>query len=186
MLYAHVTNGTIDAYGQPPNSVYDGTSWHDLTTRDPAILAAAGWYLIAETPPPDPIDGGIHEPAIQLVDGLPTRVWTWRAWTDTELAQQAADTVRFQLATDTSADLDKLVAAIDSLALLLADNTTSGSIRAWKAPITNGQNVTGAQAKALADLLITDAQATRRIARQVLRLARAMVGNYSSADVGTD
>ena len=76
--------------------------------------------------------------------------------------------------------------AVDALALLLADNSTPGSIRAWKAPITNNQTVTGAQAKALADLLIADAQATRRIARQTLRLARAMVGDYNSADVGTE
>lgn len=46
--------------------------------------------------------------------------------------------------------------------------------------------MSGAQAKALADLLIADAQATRRIARQTLRLARAMVGDYSTADVGTE
>ena len=105
---------------------------------------------------------------------------------DTAAAITAADAVRLQLATNTSADLDKLAAAIDSLALLLADNTTVGSIRAWKAPITNGQSVTGAQAKALADLLITETQATRRIARQVLRLARTMVGKYTTADVGTD
>ena len=26
MLYAHVTHGTIDAYGQPPTSVYDATT----------------------------------------------------------------------------------------------------------------------------------------------------------------
>ena len=98
--------------------------------------------------------------------------------------QQAA--TRDALAADTTADLTKLRGAIDALALLLADNATVGSIRAWKAPITNGQTVTGAQAKALADLLIADAQATRRIARQTLRLARSMVGDYSSADVGTE
>ena len=103
-----------------------------------------------------------------------------------ELAASQQATTRQQLADDTKTDLDKLRGAIDSLALLLADNATVGSIRAWKAPITNGQTVTGAQAKALADLLIADAQATRRIARQTLRLARSMVGDYSSADVGTE
>lgn len=105
---------------------------------------------------------------------------------DAAQAEAAARSVAGQLAADTTADLTKLREAGDTLALLLADNTTSGSIRAWKAPITNSQTVTGAQAKALADLLIADAQATRRIARQTLRLARAMVGHYSSADVGTE
>ena len=103
-----------------------------------------------------------------------------------ELAARQQAATRDALTADTTADLTKLRAAIDSLALLLADNATAGSIRAWKAPITNAQTVTGAQAKALADLLIADAQATRRIARQTLRLARSVVGDYSSADVGTE
>lgn len=38
----------------------------------------------------------------------------------------------------------------------------------------------------LSQLVIDDAQATRSIARQTLRLARAIVGDYSSADVGSD
>lgn len=105
---------------------------------------------------------------------------------DAALADAARAAVGAQLTADTTADLTKLRAAIDSLAVLLGDSTTAGSIRAWKAPITNNQNVTGSQAKALADLLLADAQATRRIARQTLRLARAMVGDYSTADVGAE
>ena len=103
---------------------------------------------------------------------------------DAAQAEAQAQAVAGQLTADTTADLTKLREAVDSLALLLADNATVGSIRAWKAPITNNQTVTGAQAKALADLLIADAQATRRIARQTLRLARSIVGDYSSSDVG--
>ena len=105
---------------------------------------------------------------------------------DAAQAEAAAQAVAGQLTADTTADITKLHTAIDDLALLLGDKDTAGSIRAWKSPITNNQTVTGAQAKALADLLIADAQATRRIARQTLRLARSMVGDYSSADVGTE
>ena len=38
----------------------------------------------------------------------------------------------------------------------------------------------------LAQRVIDDAQATRKVARQTLRLARLATGNYSTADVGTD
>ena len=105
---------------------------------------------------------------------------------DARAADAQAESVAAQLETDATADLTNLRAAIDQLALLLADNTTTGSIRAWKAPIANNATLTGAQGKALADLLIDDTQATRKIARQVLRLAKAMVGDYASADVGTE
>ena len=105
---------------------------------------------------------------------------------DAAAQQQAQQQVQAQLATNTTADLTKLQQAITNLATLLGDNTTMGSIRSWKAPITNNDTLTGAQGKALADLLISEAQATRRIARQVLRLARSMVGDYSSSDVGSD
>lgn len=37
--------------------------------------------------------------------------------------------------------------------------------------------------RALADLLINQTQANRRVARQVLRLAKEMVGDYDDADV---
>jgi len=44
---------------------------------------------VTETPRPEPVDGGVHESAVELVDGLPVRVWTWRAWTAEEIAAQA-------------------------------------------------------------------------------------------------
>ena len=96
------------------------------------------------------------------------------------------EAVQTQIKTDAAEDLTRLQQAITDLATLLGDNTTTGSIRSWKQPIANNSTLTGAQGKALADLLISEAQATRRIARQVLRLARSMVGDYSSADVGAE
>jgi len=89
-----------------------------------------------------------------------------------------------QLVTDTTGDLAKLNRAITDLALLLGDNTTSGSLRQWRGSVTN--QYSAATLRALADLVITEAQATRRVARQTLRLARQMAGDYSSGDVGTD
>lgn len=188
-LYAHITDGTIDQIGALPALWLGPTRWHDWR-GDPATWATQpadwGWLPVVETPRPDPIDGGIHESAIELVDGLPVRVWTWRPWTAEELAAREQQANQQALTTGTTTDLSKVRDAIDKLAILLADNTTSGSIRAWKQPITNAQTLTGAQGKALADLLIGHAQATRKIARQVMRLAKLQVGDLGSVDVGAE
>ena len=92
-LYARIaTDGTIDQIGALPALWLGPTRWHDWR-GDPATWATQpadwGWQPVTETPRPDPIDGGIHESAIELVDGLPVRVWTWRPWTADELAAQA-------------------------------------------------------------------------------------------------
>ena len=58
-----------------------------------------------------------------------------------------------------------------------------GSLRQWRGTV--GNQYSAATLRALADLVTTEAQATRRVARQTLRLAR-QAGDYSSADVGTD
>ena len=85
MTYAHITGpDTFTVHATHPNIENDGTRDWDL--RDPAIRTARGWLEVTETPRPDPIDGGTHESSVQLVDGLPVRVWTWRAWTAEELA----------------------------------------------------------------------------------------------------
>lgn len=105
---------------------------------------------------------------------------------DAAAAATAAQQVAATLTADATADEAKITQAIEDLRILLGDNATVGSLRAWKRPITNGATLTGAQGKALADLIITQAQATRRVARQTLRLARFATGEYDSADVGTD
>ena len=87
MTFAHITADTINALGNPPDLEWDGTRWWDL--RDPEIRTARGWLEVTETPRPDPIEGGVFESSVALVDGLPVRVWTWRAWTAEEIAGQA-------------------------------------------------------------------------------------------------
>ena len=59
-----------------------------------------------------------------------------------------------------------------------------GSLRQWRGTV--GNQYSAATLRALADLVITEAQATRRVARQTLRLAKQMAGDYTRADVGTD
>ena len=86
MTYAHITADTITALGNPPDLEWDGERWWDL--RDPTIRQARGWLEVTETPRPEPVNGGVFESSVALVDGLPVRVWTWRAWTAEEIAAQ--------------------------------------------------------------------------------------------------
>ena len=189
-LYAHTTAGTIDQVGALPALWLGPTRWHDWR-GDPETWATQpadwGWLPVVETPRPADTATHTSDPApVALVAGVPTQQWTVRPWTAEELAARQQQANQQALTTDTTTDLSKVRDAIDKLAILLADNTTAGSIRAWKQPITNAQTLTGAQGKALADLLIDHAQATRKIARQVMRLAKLQVGDLGAADVGAE
>lgn len=116
--------------------------------------------------------------------------------------------VAVALTADAGADKAKIEQAITNLLVLLGDDTQAGSIRAIIGPSTatagttslralrqqsNTAVINAASIKALIGLtidlaqrVIDDAQATRKVARQTLRLARLATADYSTADVGTD
>ena len=104
MTFAHITADTITALGNPPGLEWDGTRWWDL--RDPTIRTARGWLEVTETPRPEPVEGGFHEYTVELVDGLPVRIWTYRAWTADELASRAEQNARFDSIEDRLARIE--------------------------------------------------------------------------------
>ena len=93
-MYALIINGEVTATGNPPTAARDLTTGQWVTPPGgvwtPEAAAACGWHEVTETPRPEPVEGGVHESAVELVDGLPVRVWTWRAWTAEEIAAQEA------------------------------------------------------------------------------------------------
>ena len=127
---------------------------------------------------------------------------------DVRAAGETRAAVAAALAADAAADEAKIEQAIASLLILLGDNTQAGSIRSIVGPSgatagttslralrqqSNTAVVNAASIKALIGLtidlaqrVIDDAQATRKVARQTLRLARLATGDHSTADVGTD
>lgn len=93
MTYARITDGAIDTLGNLPAGArrLDTGAWV-TPPKDgwtPALLAACGWFEVTETPRPDDTTEGTHTSDVVVVDGLPVRVWTYRAWTVEELAAQA-------------------------------------------------------------------------------------------------
>lgn len=207
MIFAHVTGATVDQVGQPPRLLWDGTRWWDLRDRTPAVLTPHGWHEVVPADRPPDTDTTTHDQGYQWTGTQVVQTWTARPWTPAELAGRTAAANTETLRAGTAADLTTIRDQIDALAVLLADDTTTGSIRQIIGPTgatagtgslralkaqTNTAVVNAASIKALIDLTITlaqrtidDAQATRRIARQVLRVARLTIGDTSSADVGT-
>ena len=127
MTFAHITADTIDALGNPPDLEWDLTRWWDL--RDPETRTARGWLEVTETPRPEPVEGGVWESngvtGVELVDWLPVRAWTWRAWTVEEVAAQAE-------AEQQRARYETHEAILDATAALMADAHTDGA--AWVKP----------------------------------------------------
>ena len=127
---------------------------------------------------------------------------------DERAAVETRAAVAAALAADAGADKAKIEQAIANLLTLLGDDTQAGSIRSIVGPSgatagttslralrqqSNTAVVNAASIKALigltinlAQLVIDDAQATRKVARQTLRLARLATGDHSTADVGSD
>lgn len=138
-----------------------------------------------------------------------TRLYTADENTAADAAQAEARraTVSTKLTDDTAADLEKLNQAITKQATLLgaaavpgsiraimgnADTPGTTSLRALKAQ-GNTAVVTAQSIKALiglvidlAQLQIDGTQASRTVARQVLREAKLLVGDLDSADVGAE
>ena len=115
----------------PAGGAWEDDQWLDFS--DPATLAAweerHGYTLVVETPQPQDTDTVKHDESVVLVDGVPTQTWTARPWNAAEVAERAAAANAVTLQADTAAYLTKLKEAIDALAVLLAADTTAGSIR---------------------------------------------------------
>lgn len=74
-MYAHVTDGAVDAIGNPPATIWDGTRWWDLRGMDPADLARAGWYEIIRTPRPDDTRTTVYARRFTFAGGVVSEVW---------------------------------------------------------------------------------------------------------------
>ena len=211
-MYALTTATGVDAVGPLPRAArrLDTGQW---VTPPPngwtdTLAAECGWLPVVESPRPADTATDTHEPTYTRNGATVIQTWTTRPWTADELAAQSQQAVAGTLTADTKTDLDKIAKAIADLATLLGDAATVGSVRAVMGTSTdaagtgtlralraqtNTDVVTAASIKALIRLVIDLAQrvidtdqATRKIARQTLRLAKLTVGDLSSADVGAD
>jgi hypothetical protein len=176
--YARVLDDAIVSTGRPPDLLPPGDitaeeRWWDLRQHgdiaswETDIIAPHGWLpvVVADRPPDTATDTSDY--SLEVIDGVPTQVWTVRPWTPEELGQQEAVANTQQMVQEQNESVDKLVAVVEALNLLTA--MTNADINANPAAI-------------IKDL----ARECKTIARVANREARMTSGRTESTDTGTE
>lgn len=170
MTYAHVTDGTVDQFGNPPATAEVDGRWHDLRPRDPDVLAIAGWYDVVETPRPADTDTTTHDVSYTFDGDSVNQTWTQRPWTVDELEQR-------RLAANAEAIGQAIAAAIAKLDTLIAAPAL--------ATVPAG-TLTTAQLSTALRTLRDQAQATRAGAQDVALILKRTIklvrGDYDTVD----
>lgn len=145
-MWAELTAGGWRT-GEPPQHVRVGGASVDLSSRDPAIMAYAGWQPVAATPRPPDSDTATWDCGLAVVAGRVTQVWSPRPWTPDELAARADDAASLVSLDDRLAALEHLVfAMLPDPAALPSGRLPSGS-GMLAAPVRPGAVVVHAGAK---------------------------------------
>jgi len=112
-MFAHVTNGTVDAVGQPPQLVEQDGRWWDLRNRDLATLALVGWFPVTEVTKPADTATTTWDPVFTPGVGDVDQSWVVRNKTSEELAAEQEATNRASIEQALSDALITLQAIID-------------------------------------------------------------------------
>jgi hypothetical protein len=116
MMYALVTNDTVESYGSLPQSArrLDTNEWvlglADATTT---LQQACGYYLVTTTPRPADTADTTYDYSITLQAGIPTETWTARPKTADEIAAATAQTNQASIVTNLQQDMVAIQAIID-------------------------------------------------------------------------
>lgn len=152
MPYALIIDGEKAATGNVPAGArrLDTGAW--VTPPGglwpPELAAACGWFEVTETPRPADTAEGTYTGSVEVVDGLPVRTWTFRAFTPEELAAQA----------DAAAQVDRMT-AVESAVLSTVDLTA----KPWT-PVTGSHNAV----PPLAERIMDDGHTYRNVSGQWL------------------
>jgi hypothetical protein len=115
--YAIVEDGAIVRTGSLPKAWRNHTGLQYATDEQ---LAAIGILPVVEVAQPADTATHTFERSIELVAGVPTVVWTARAWTAEELAARTAATNDTAMRAEVDQALDGLRAIINSSGTLTA------------------------------------------------------------------
>jgi hypothetical protein len=182
MFYAHVTNGTVDALGQPPQTVFYENRWWDLRDSNPTMLAWLGWYPVQLTSRPADTATTSSEAQYDFNGTGVLQTWNIRPKTQQELDATQVESTRQTL----MAQLTSGVNAIQDARDAAQNDTATADILRGQADALAGQITTHitqmqafnpnasysqAQMVAMRDAIIAIAQRQRQI-------AEAMSGMY--------
>lgn len=128
-MYAHVTNGTVDAVGTPPQLTYFNNRWWDLRSRDAATLAVVGWFLVTEVAKPADTATTTWDPVFTPAGSVVVQSWVERPKTAEEIAEALAasnaNTIR-QLLNDTMPTLETITNTTNAN---MSGNTAAAAIK---------------------------------------------------------
>ena len=128
-MYAHVTNGAVDSVGAPPYLVFSGGRWWDLRDRNPATLAAVGWFLVQEAARPADTATTTWDPVYTPAGPVVVQSWVERAKTTQETADALTASNQaaiLQLLNDTMPALDTITNTTNAN---MSGNTAAAAIK---------------------------------------------------------
>jgi len=121
MTYWHIPTGT--ERGRVPDAArrVDTAQWVlGLVNAPVELQQACGWYVVVEPAPPTPSASQVVESTVQVVDGVPSRVYTLRGKTAEETASDTQQANRQTI----EARVTTLLGQLDTIA------ATSGTLTA--------------------------------------------------------
>jgi hypothetical protein len=124
-MYAHVTAGTVDSVGQPPQLVFQDGRWWDLRDRDPATLALVGWYPVTESPKPADTASTKWTPLFTLNGATVIQSWVEVSKTPEEIAADVAEANRISIEAKVTQALTDLAQVRTDLATLAGTANTT-------------------------------------------------------------
>jgi len=167
-IWTHIVDGIIVDIGNRPLGADAGGQWLEPLTDANAHLA--GYFPVTETPRPADTDTTTHDRTVELVNGVPTVVWTPRAWTADEQTARQADTNRTTVDAAITAALAELQSIIDAPAV---DTVPAGTLTT--AQLSQGLRV-------LRDAVQANRAGTKRLARTLRHVVRYTRGDFDGTD----
>jgi len=163
--YALVQDNTIVEWGPLPGIwVHEGNQYN-LQGMSDSELAALGWLPVVETDRPPNAPTTAYDMTVELVNDIPTQVWTARPATPEESEIYGQVSNADQLKTESGEAIAKLELVVTNLNLIT--NMTNATINNNPAAV-------------IKDL----ARECKTIARQAIREARLTSGELDSASTG--
>lgn len=165
-MYAKILDGEIIDTGYPPR--IERTPERDWDLRDPATREARGWFEVLETERPADTDTGTYISDIQMVDGIPTRVWIYRDWTPEETATRNAPTLEDKLH-----DIVATIAAVEEVPLRDDMKESLAAIQA--------KTVRTPEEQQTLDILQKDVAANEYVIRDAINKLATLLGDNTTA-----
>jgi hypothetical protein len=166
-MFAHVTAGTVDSVGSPPELTYSGGRWWDLRSRNTATLATVGWFPVTEATRPADTASTTWDQVFTPAGSVVVQSWVERAKTAEEIAAALADTNAAALLAGVAAEITRIETQIGLADAIAGSTTPKSTINADP----------GAYIKDLAKMV-------KRIGNANIRALRIAGSRYESASVG--